>query len=93
MPDLLPSAKMFKPRLSPQQARIFDFLSSRRDHVSKKELVHFLHRDDPNGGPLFAEEIIRTQIMKIRKKIKKAKAPFTIDTWWGVGYRLSTKVK
>ncbi len=68
-------------KLRPTEVRLLFALRSRRI-ASHGMIVDALWADDPDGGPLCAEEVIRTYICNLRKK------GFRIRTIYGQGYLL-----
>lgn len=68
-------------KLRPTEVRLLFALRSRRI-ASHGMIVDALWGDDPDGGPLCAEEVIRTYICNLRKK------GFRIRTLYGQGYLL-----
>lgn len=66
-------------KLKPAEVRTLAALSGRRI-VSLDHLVEALWGDDPGGGPLCAEEVLRTYVCKLRKQ------GFRIRTVYGQGY-------
>jgi len=52
--------------------------------VTHEALAFAAYGDDPNGGPGFAEDVLRGLICKLRKRLP----PGVLTNVWGVGYRL-----
>ncbi len=72
-------------RLSKQEARLLHHLDLRDGKPATKEaLMAALYHEEPGDWP--EVKIIDVFVYKLRKKL--VGTPFTIETIWGVGYRL-----
>jgi len=75
-----------KEALTKQEGQILRYLMDNSFRPVKcSELAQHLHYNNPEGGPLWAEQIMKVQICNIRKKLKPC---YYIWTHWGFGYRL-----
>lgn len=72
--------------LTPYEASTLLALASTRAHISKAELIDALYGDDPDGGPDFADSVVKVHICRLRRKL----APYgwKIDTEYNRGYAL-----
>ncbi len=71
-------------RLSTLELRLFDIFCRRFGrYVEADTLAYLLYADDPNGGPITANEVIGVTVSRLRKKL----LPFglTIDGMMGRG--------
>ncbi|RVD44634.1 helix-turn-helix domain-containing protein [Mesorhizobium sp. M4A.F.Ca.ET.020.02.1.1] len=71
-------------RLSSFEHRLFEIFRRRFGrYVEADQIAYLLYADDPNGGPLFAKEVIGVTVGRLRKKLK----PYglTIDGMMGRG--------
>jgi DNA-binding response OmpR family regulator len=71
-------------RLSSFEHRLFDIFRRRFGrYVEADQIAYLLYADDPNGGPLYANEVIGVTVTRLRRKLQ----PFglTIDGMMGRG--------
>ena len=75
--------------IAPNTAELFDGLLGQERIVSMMDLVDYIYRKDPDGGPLCYQVAIRSIVYKARIALKAAKTiPWRIETYFGRGYRL-----
>jgi len=52
-------------------------------------LVEYIYRDDPDGGPLDANKVVKQYARRVRNKLKHTAV--NIETVWSVGYRFTKR--
>ena len=55
--------------------------------ISTGQMHDFIYQDDPHGGP--TSKTIHVMISRMRQAMEPT--PFTIETVWGMGYKLANK--
>lgn len=87
--DADPPNIVLRVNLTNQQARIFNVLYERFGLcVSKQAIYNAMYFDLLPGDDPPEAKIVDVVICKVRQRIKQQRAPFRIDTIWGIGYRL-----
>lgn len=54
------------PPLTPYQHKLLEVL--RRGEMTARDLAELIYASDPDGGPLWPEEVVRVQIHRMRRK-------------------------
>lgn len=74
-------------RLSPKETTLLTTISRRPGRVTlRREILHALYGDDPDGGPDSASNCVTRFAMNINKRL--AGEGYRIRTVWGQGYTL-----
>lgn len=76
--------------LSRKEQQILNLLSSRPGHVFGRDaIMNALYFDQPNDWP--EPKIIDIYICRIRNRFRAADSPVSIETIWGMGWKLVQK--
>lgn len=72
--------------LTKGEARIVGVMFKADGVATRQRLFAAMYADDPNGGPDDPDNVLKVMVYRIRRKLVPSR--MSIETVWGVGYRL-----
>lgn len=74
--------------MSPMQSRIFDIVSKAKSGVPIRVLVDRVYADRADGGPPFADQVVRGQIVRLNRRLRNVAMRIAPSPRFGGHYTL-----